>query len=193
MDSGLVTTIIVIGVVVVILVVLGILYWSTYHSVVALKTRVDTAWGEITAGFHARAELIPTIVDTVQGVAGHEKTAFASITSARDETLAAPDASTASVAETHMQKAIRGVFKIAEGYPQLQTSQQFLQLQSDLASTEDKIQSARRFYNGGVRELNTKIKGFPGSTVAKNRGFGQAEFFETNEPSAVAEPPRVQF
>ena len=193
MDTGLVTTLIVIGVVVVVLVVIGIWFWSSQKSLVALQQRVDTAWAEIAAQLHERAELLPTIVDTVQGHAAHEKSALTAVTDARAETLAAHDAVAASAAEGHMQKALKGVFRVAEGYPQLQSSQSFLELQSRLVSTEDKIQSARRHYNGGVRELNTKVRSFPASTIAKRRGVGPAPFFETAEPAAIAEPPRVQF
>lgn len=193
MDTGVVTTLIVIGVVVVVLVVIGIWFWSSQKSLTALQHRVDTAWAEIAAHLQERAELIPTIVDTVQGHAAHEKSAITAVTDARAETLAARDAVAASAAEGHMQKALKGVFRIAEGYPQLQSSQSFLALQSRLVSTEDKIQSARRHYNGGVRELNTKVQSFPASSIAKRRGVGQAPFFETAEPAAIAEPPRVQF
>jgi LemA protein len=193
MDTGLVTTLIVIGVVVVILVVIGIWLWVSHKSLVALQGRVDAAWSEIAEQVQKRAELIPTIVDTVQGHAAHESSVLTAVTHARAETLAAHDAVAASSAEGHMQKALRSVFTVAEGYPQLQSSQAFLELQSELVATEDKIQSARRHYNGGVRELNTKVKSFPTSTFAKRRGVGPAPFFETAEPAAIAEPPRVQF
>jgi LemA protein len=155
--------------------------------------RVDEAWSDISVQLKRRADLIPTIVETVKGYATHEKSVFDDVTKARSETLSAGDASTASAAEGHMQKALKSVFAVAEGYPQLQSSQNFLQLQSELVDTEDKIQSARRFYNGGVRELNTKIRVFPNSSFAKSRGFTEASFFETAEPAAIAEPPRVQF
>lgn len=193
MDTGLVTTLIVVGVVVVLLVVVGIALWMSAKGVAALQTRVDESWGEIAAQTKRRADLVPTIVDTVQGYAGHEKTVFEDVSRARSETLSAGDASAASVAEGHMQKALKSMFRVAEGYPQLQSSQQFLQLQSELVETEDRIQAARRSYNGGVRELNTKIRAFPASTFAKRRGLSEAAFFETSEPAAIAEPPRVQF
>ncbi|MEN0102248.1 MAG: LemA family protein [Curtobacterium sp.] len=193
MDTGLITTLIVIGVVVVVLVVVGIYLWVTYNSLVTLKVRVDEAWSDISVQLKRRADLIPTIVDTVKGYATHEKSVFDDVTKARSETLSAGDATAASAAEGHMQKALKSVFAVAEGYPQLQSSQNFLQLQTELVDTEDKIQAARRFYNGGVRELNTKIKVFPNSSFAKSRGFDEASFFETAEPAAIAEPPRVQF
>jgi LemA protein len=193
MDTGLITTLIVVGVVVVLLVVVGIYLWVTYNALVTLKVRVDEAWSDISVQLKRRADLIPTIVDTVKGYATHEKSVFDDVTKARAETLSAGDATTASAAEGHMQKALKSVFAVAEGYPQLQSSQNFLQLQTELVDTEDKIQSARRFYNGGVRELNTKIRVFPNSSFAKSRGFSEASFFETAEPAAIAEPPRVQF
>ncbi|KQS08913.1 LemA family protein [Curtobacterium sp. MCLR17_007] len=193
MDTGLITTLIVIGVVVVVLVVVGIYLWVTYNALTTLKVRVDEAWSDISVQLKRRADLIPTIVDTVKGYATHEKAVFTDVTAARAETLSAGDADAASAAEGHMQKALKSVFAVAEGYPQLQSSQNFLQLQTELVDTEDKIQAARRFYNGGVRELNTKIRVFPNSTFAKRRGFEQASFFETSEPAAIAEPPRVQF
>ena len=193
MDTGLVTTLIVVGVVVVLVVVVGIYLWVTYNSLVTLKVRVDEAWSDISVQLKRRADLIPTIVDTVKGYATHEKSVFDDVTKARSETLTAGDAGSASAAEGHMQKALKSVFAVAEGYPQLQSSQNFLQLQSELVDTEDKIQAARRFYNGGVRELNTKIRVFPNSTFAKSKGFTEATFFESAEPAAIAEPPRVQF
>jgi len=193
MDTGLVTTLIVVGVVVVLLVAIGIYLWVTYNSLVTLKVRVDEAWSDISVQLKRRADLIPTIVDTVKGYAAHEKSVFDDVTRARSETLSAGDAGSASAAEGHMQKALKSVFAVAEGYPQLQSSQNFLQLQSELVDTEDKIQAARRFYNGGVRELNTKIRVFPNSTFARSKGFTEATFFESAEPAAIAEPPRVQF
>ena len=193
MDTGLVTTLIVVGVVVVLLVAIGIYLWVTYNSLVTLKVRVDEAWSDISVQLKRRADLIPTIVDTVKGYAAHEKSVFDDVTRARSETLSAGDAGSASAAEGHMQKALKSVFAVAEGYPQLQSSQNFLQLQSELVDTEDKIQAARRFYNGGVREFNTKTRTFPNTLFVKRLGFSERDFFEVAEPSAIAEPPRVQF
>jgi LemA protein len=193
MQTGLITTLVVVGVIVLVLIVVGIYLWLTYRSLVTLKSNVDEAWNDIAAQLQRRADLIPTIVDTVKGHAAHEQKVLDSVASARTETLNAKDATEASSAEGHMQKALKGVFSVAEGYPKLQSSQAFLQLQSELVDTEDRIQSARRHYNGGVRELNTKIRVFPTSSFAKGRGFSEAAFFESAEPSAIAEPPRVQF
>ena len=92
-----------------------------------------------------------------------------------------------------MQQALKSLFAVAEAYPQLQASQNFLQLQQSVVDTEDKIQASRRFYNGGVRELNTKIKVFPNNLFARNLGFTEREFFEVVDGAAIAEPPRIQF
>ncbi len=99
----------------------------------------------------------------------------------------------AGKAENMMQSALKSIFAVAEAYPQLQANQNFLQLQGELVDTEDKIQASRRFYNGGVRELNTKIKVFPNTLFVRGLGFTEREFFEVDEPAAIAEPPRVQF
>ena len=95
--------------------------------------------------------------------------------------------------EIDMQAALKSIFAVAEAYPQLQASQNYLQLQGELVDTEDKIQASRRFYNGGVRELNTKIKVFPNNLFARNLGFNEREFFEVTDGAAISEPPRVQF
>jgi LemA protein len=184
---------IVVGVIVLIAIIAGIYLWATYNSLVTLKVRVDEAWSDITIQLKRRADLIPNIIEAVKGYAAHEKSVFESVTKARAETLSAQGPAEASVAENHMQQALKGVFAVAEAYPQLQASQNFLQLQGELVDTEDKIQAARRFYNGGVRELNTKIQTFPNTLFVRGLGFTEREFFEVADSAAIAEPPRVQF
>ena len=184
---------ILVGVLVLLVVIVGIYLWSTYNSLVTLGVRVDEAWSDITVQLKRRADLIPNIIEAVKGYAAHEKQVFENVTRARAETLTASTPVEASMAENHMQQALKSVFAVAEAYPQLQASQNFLQLQSELVDTEDKIQSARRFYNGGVRDLNTKIKTFPNTLFVRNLGFTERDFFEVDEPAAIAEPPRVQF
>jgi len=184
---------IVLGVIVLLVVIVGIYLWSTYNSLVTLNVRVDEAWSDITVQLKRRADLIPNIIEAVKGYATHEKGVFEAVTKARAETLSAQGPADASVAENHMQQALKSVFAVAEAYPQLQASQNFLQLQGELVDTEDKIQAARRFYNGGVRELNTKIKTFPNTLFVRGLGFTEREFFEVADSAAIAEPPRVQF
>ena len=185
----LIPVLIVVGLVVIV----GIYLWVTYNSLVTLKVRVDEAWSDITVQMKRRADLIPNLIETVKGYAAHEKTVFENVTKARAESLSAQGPAEMAAAENHMQQALRSIFAVAEAYPQLQASQNYLQLQAELVDTEDKIQASRRFYNGGVRELNTKIKVFPNNLIARNLGFTERDFFEVSDSAAIAEPPRVQF
>jgi LemA protein len=180
-------------IVVVLVLVIGIYLWATYNSLVTLNVRVDEAWSDITVQLKRRADLIPNLIEAVKGYAAHEKAVFENVTKARAETLSAHGPAEAGAAENHMQQALKSIFAVAEAYPQLQASQNFLQLQAELVDTEDKIQASRRFYNGGVRELNTKIKVFPNTLFVRSLGFHEREFFEVTEAAAIAEPPRVQF
>ena len=176
-----------------VILLVGIYLWATYNSLVQLNVRVDEAWSGITVQLKRRADLIPNLIETVKGYASHEKAVFENVTRARAETLSAGGPGEAGIAEGHLQQALRSLFAVAEAYPQLQASTNFLQVQQALVDTEDKIQAARRFYNGGVRELNTKIKVFPNNLFAKGLGFSEREFFEVADSSAISEPPRVQF
>jgi len=184
---------IVIGVIVLLVVIVGIYLWTTYNSLVTLNVRVDEAWSDITVQLKRRADLLPNLIEAVKGYAAHEKAVFENVTKARAETLSAQGPADAAVAENHMQAALKSIFAVAEAYPQLQASQNFLQLQGEIVDTEDKIQASRRFYNGGVRELNTKIKVFPNTLFVRGLGFHEREFFEVSDSAAIAEPPRVQF
>ncbi|WP_336658696.1 LemA family protein [Leucobacter sp. USHLN153] len=189
MSGGLIAALIVVGV----LVLLIGYVWITYNSLVTLRVRVDEAWSDITVQLKRRADLIPTIVETVKGYAAHEKSVFEDVTRARAETISAEGPAEASVAEGHMQQALKSIFAVAEAYPQLQASQNFLQLQSELVDTENKIQASRRFYNGGVREYNTKIQVFPNTLFARGMGFAERDFFEVDDIASISEPPRIQF
>jgi len=184
---------IVVGVIVLLVVIIGGYLWSTYNGLVKLNVRVDEAWSDITVQLKRRADLIPNLIESVKGYAAHEKGVFEAVTQARAETLSAQSPADAAVAEGHMQNALKSIFAVAEAYPQLQASQNYLQLQGELVDTEDKIQASRRFYNGGVRELNTKIKIFPNTLFVRGLGFSEREFFEVTDSAAIAEPPRVQF
>ena len=187
--SGLVTTLIILGVIV----VLAIYVWITYNSLISLRVRVDEAWSDITVQLKRRADLIPNLVESVKGYAAHEKSVFEAVTQARAETISAQSPAEATLAEGHMQQALKSIFAVAEAYPQLQASQNFLQLQSELVDTENKIQASRRFFNGGVREYNTKLQLFPNNLFAKMFGFEARDFFEVDNLAAISEPPRIQF
>ena len=183
----------VLGLVVVVAVIVGIYLWSTYNALVTLNVRVDEAWSDITVQLKRRADLIPNLIETVKGYAAHEKGVFEAVTKARAETLSASTPAAAAEAEGHMQSALKSIFAVAEAYPQLHASENFLQLQGELVDTEDKIQAARRFYNGGVREFNTKILTFPNNMWANKLKFGKRDFFDVADAAAIAEPPRIQF
>ena len=184
---------IVVIVLVALVVIVGGYLWATYNGLVTLNVRVDEAWSDITVQLKRRADLIPNLIETVKGYAAHEKGVFEAVTKARAESLSAGTPAEAANAENHMQSALKSIFAVAEAYPQLQASQNYLQLQGELVDTEDKIQASRRFYNGGVRELNTKIKVFPNTLFVRGLGFTERDFFEVSDSAAIAEPPRVQF
>ncbi|MEY4476837.1 MAG: hypothetical protein RJA31_341 [Actinomycetota bacterium] len=187
------TTTIVLLVIGGLVVLTGLYVWSTYNGLVTLNVRVDEAWSDITVQLKRRADLIPNLIETVKGYAKHEKEVFENVTAARAATTSANTPAEAAAAEGMMQSALKSIFAVAEAYPDLQASQNFQQLQAELVDTENKIQAARRFYNGGVREFNTKILVFPNNIWARQLGFGKRDFFEVENPDAIAEPPKVQF
>lgn len=176
-------------------VVVIVLLWLvlTYNGLVRLRNEAEQGESSIDIQLKRRADLIPNLIEAVKGYAAQEKEVFEAVTKARAATLSAGDPVAAAEAENMMQAALKSIFAVAEAYPQLQSSQNFLQLQGELVDTEDKIQASRRFYNGGVRELNTRIQLFPNNVFAKGLGFTERAFFEVADPSAIAEAPRVQF
>jgi LemA protein len=187
-----ITLFVVIGIVV----ILGLYLWSTYNSLVRLNVRVDEAWSDITVQLKRRADLIPNLVEAVKGYAKHEKEVFENVTQARAATVSpqalnSPAASAQAEGEFH--QALKSLFAVAEAYPALQANDGFLNLQRELSDTEDKIMASRRFYNGGVRELNIKIKQFPATLFVRGLGFKEREFFEVSDPAAIADAPNVKF
>ena len=184
---------VIIGIIVLLAIIVGIYLWASYNGLITLKNRVDEAWSDITVQLKRRADLIPNLVSSVQGYAAHESGVFEAVTAARAATVNATTPAQASAAENQMQGALKSIFAVAEAYPQLQASQNFLQLQAQLVDTEDKIQASRRFYNGGVRDFNTKIQTFPNNSFAKRLGFSARDFFEVDDPTAIADAPKVQF
>jgi len=183
-------------IVIAVIAVIGIFLWSTYNGLVTLNVRVDEAWSDITVQLKRRADLIPNLIETVKGYATHEREVFEDVTKARAATVspyAMAHPAAAAVADGAFESAMKSLFAVAEAYPQLQANQNFLSLQSELTDTEDKIMAARRFYNGGVRELNTKIKQFPQVLFVRGLGFKEREFFEVADVASIAEPPAVKF
>ncbi len=173
-----------------IIVVFAIFMWALYNGLVTLRNRVDEAWSDITVQLKRRLDLIPNLVESVKGYAKHESGVFEAVTTARANVLSAKGVKETANAENQFEGALKSLFAVSEAYPDLKANQNFLQLQQELVDTEDKIQAARRFYNGGVRDLNTRIQMFPNNLVAGMFGFKARIFFElADSEQAVAEKP----
>ena len=166
---------------------------GSYNGLVTLRNRVEEAWSDITVQLKRRTDLIPNLVSSVKGYATHEKEVFEKVTEARSAIMNAQGVADTAKAETMMEGALKSLFAVAEAYPELKANQNFLQLQQELVDTEDKIQAARRFYNGGVRDLNTKIQTFPANIVAGMFGFQAKEFFDVEDRASVESPVEVKF
>ena len=184
-------TIVLIAIVVIvaILVVYGVV---AFNSLVRLRIQAEEGFSDIDVQLKRRHDLIPNLVETVKGYAGHERQTFENVTAARSNALAATGPRARAEAESTLTAALGRLFAVAERYPDLKASQNFLELQDELTDTEDKIQAARRFYNMTVRDLNIKIDSFPSSVIANMRGFEKREFFEP-EDRADREVPAVSF
>lgn len=183
---------------IVILAIVGVLLLALvviYNSLVRSKVRVDEAWSDITVQLKRRADLIPNLVNTVKGYAKHEKQVFEDVTKARSAVMGAQGPADTAKAENQFQSALKSLFAVAEAYPDLKANENFRQLQDELVDTEDKIQASRRFYNGSVRDLNTKIQTFPTNVFAGMLGFKSREFFDVDEgeAAAIAKPTDVKF
>ncbi len=173
-----------------IVIVIVLFLWVAYNSLITLKIRVDEAWSDITVQLKRRLDLIPNLVETVKGYAKHESGVFEKVTQARANALNAQGVKETAAAENQFEGALKSLFAVAEAYPDLKASQNFIELQQELVDTEDKIQASRRFYNGGVRDLNTKIQKFPSNIIAGIFGFKNREFYQLDEAEQkVAEKP----
>lgn len=164
---------------------------AVYNGLIRLKNRVDEAWSDIDVQLKRRYDLIPNLVSTVKGYASHEKEVFEKVTEARTRAMAAQSAGDKAQAENALSQTLKSLFAVAEAYPDLKANQNFLELQRELTDTEDKIQASRRFYNGNVRDFNTKIQIFPNNIFAGMLGFTAREFFEAGE--GEKEPVKVEF
>lgn len=185
-------------IVIIVIIVIGLILAAMYNGLVRLNVRADEAWSDITVQLKRRADLIPNLVNTVKGYAAHEKSVFEDVTAARAATVnaAGQGPAAAAKAEGDFQKTMKSLFAVAENYPDLKASQNFQELQAELTDTEDKIQASRRFYNGVVRDFNTKRKVFPTSIFANMLGFKQdKEFFEVDESqlATIQNPVEVKF
>lgn len=170
-------------------IVLGVV--AMYNGLVKLKNRTDEAWSDIDVQLKRRYDLIPNLINTVKGYATHEREVFEKVTVARTQAMGAGSAEEKGEAENMLTGALKSLFAVAEAYPDLKANQNFLELQRELSDTENKIQAARRFYNGNVRDLNTKIEVFPTNLLASSMGFSKREFFEIEEGEKAV--PEVKF
>jgi LemA protein len=161
-----------------------------FNSLVRLKVLCDNAWADIDVQLKRRHDLIPNLVETVQGYAAHERGTFAAVAAARTQAMAAQGPAAKAEAEGTLAGALRQLFALAEAYPQLRAVESFTQLQITLNQIEDTLQNARRYYNAVVRDLNTRVEQFPSNLVANGCGFKAREFFEITA-QAEREVPRI--
>lgn len=183
-------------IVIIVIVVLAIVFAAMYNGLVRLNVRANEAWSDITVQLKRRADLIPNLVNTVKGYATHEKSVFEDVTKARAQTINASSPKEAAQAENQFQQTLKSLFAVAEAYPDLKASTNFQELQAQLTDTEDKIQASRRFYNGVVRDFNTKRTVFPTNIFANMLGFkADKEFFDVDESqlAAIQNPVDVKF
>ena len=166
-----------------------------YNGLVRARNRKDEAWSDIDVQLKRRYDLIPNIISTVKGYAKHERETFERVTEMRTKALEAGSVREQGMAENMLTDALKSIFAVAENYPQLQASQNFVELQRELSDTENKIQAARRFYNATVQDLNTSIQVFPQNTIAGMFRFKEADFFEIDEEEreAAKKPVAVKF
>lgn len=160
----------------------------TYNGLITLKNRVDEAWSDIDVQLKRRYDLIPNLVSTVQGYASHEAGTFEKVTAARTAAMAATSPQDKAVAENALSSTLKSIFALSEAYPDLKANTNFLKLQDELSDTENKVQASRRFYNGNVRDFNTKLQVFPTNLIAGMIGFVKREFFEVGSEAERATP-----
>lgn len=181
-----------------IIVLVALVGWLVlmYNGLVRLKVRTNEAWSDIDVQMKRRYDLIPNLLETVKAYASHEKTVLENVTRARTAAMSNNGSPAQQAAtENMLSGALKSLFAVSENYPDLKANQNFQELQRELVDTEDKIQASRRFYNGNVRDLNTKIEQFPSNIVAKLFAFKMREFFELEESEADAarKPVQVKF
>jgi len=163
-----------------------------YNGLIKKKNRAKEAWSDIDVQLKRRYNLIPNLINTVKGYAQHERELFEKVTEARTRAMQANGAGEQAKAENALSATLKSLFAVAENYPQLKASQNFLELQRELRDTEDKIQASRRFYNGNVRDLAIKIESFPTNIIAKIFNFKKMQLFELNDETQRT-VPQVKF
>jgi LemA protein len=181
---------VVIGIVVLIALSIGV----SYNRFVSQKNLIDNAWANIDTELRRRYDLIPNLVETVKGYASHEREIFEEVARARNAAISATGSPQAQAqAEQPLIGALRQLVAVAEAYPDLKANQNFLSLQAELSNTEDRLQTARRFYNNNVRDYNRRVQSVPSNIIAGMFHFAPREFFEVDESIRQAGPPKVDF
>jgi len=176
----------------IVLVIIVLWLILAYNGLVRTRNRAQEAFSDIDVQLKRRYDLIPNLVESVKGYASHEKTVFENVTKARTTAMQATGPAKAD-AENALSGTLKSLFAVAENYPDLKANQNFLSLQNELTDTEDKIQAARRFYNGMVRDLNIKIQTFPTNIFANMFGFTKMDFFGNDLSDAEKQPVQVKF
>lgn len=177
----------------VILIVLAVVAIGLYNSLIRSKNRVDEAWSDIEVQLKRRYDLIPNLVETVKGYASQESSVLENVIKARSAAMGAGSMQEKLKDENMLSGTLKSLFALSENYPDLKSNQNFMKLQGDLTDTEDKIQASRRFYNGTVRDFNTKIEVFPSNIFAGMLGFSKREFFDIDEKGPEGQPVQVKF
>ena len=174
------------------LVLVVVVLIGMYNTLVRLKVQADNAWADIDVQLKRRYDLIPNLVETVKGYAGHEKGTLEAVINARNRAMSATSPGAKAEAENMLSGTLKSLFALSEAYPQLRAIESFTSLQNSLSQIEDTVQNARRYYNAVVRDLNTKIQVFPTNLFAGMMGFKTREFFEVSA-TAEREAPKVSF
>jgi LemA protein len=183
--------------IVVIVALVALFYVTSYNRFVRQRNLVQESWRQIDVELQRRHDLIPNLIETVKGITTQERTVLVQVTEARAAAMQARSSGNAgpaemAVAENALQRSLGGLFAVAESYPQLKSNENFLELQRQLADTEDRIAAGRRFYNGNVRAYNTRIEAFPSSMIASRKGWQKEQYFEVDDPQ-VRGPVNVDF
>lgn len=175
-----------------VIVLIGLWVMTAYNGLITLRNQVDEGWSDIDVQLKRRYDLIPNLISTVKGYAAHESKVFENVSAARSAAMGAKTPADREQAENMLTGTLKTLFAVSEAYPELKANENFLKLQDELSDTENKIQASRRFYNGMVRDFNTKLQVFPTNMIANQLGFKARNFFEL-ENEAERVNPTVQF
>jgi LemA protein len=179
-------------IIIVVVLLLIVFFIFSYNGLVRLRNSIDNAWSQIDVQLKRRHDLIPNLIETVKGYAAHESGTFEKVVAARNAAMSAQGPQQTAEAENALTGTLKSIFALSEAYPDLKANQNFIALQEELTSTEDRISYARQFYNDRVLKYDNKLETFPSNTIAGMFSFKPREYFETQDP-ADREVPKVQF